>query len=307
MKPRFSIIIETTNVHEENSVGIQHALPQIVSQTKGENAEIILVDGTEGGAVKKLLKKYPAIKHIPKPGASYAECKNTGLKSSKGDIIVLLDSDCVIQQDWFKNMKDTMEKGVHIVTGFTHYPLTNLHSKVLSVFDFLPEGKYQLTDRFSANNLAVKREIYEKQQFPEGLPDITAASVGILGWKWNQSHEILFNPKMEVKHNYYPNVFTNRLNAGFGGIVMRKAEPRFPLARLLTYTGILFPFIFYLPRVIKDIRRMTSARKLLKIKWYEYHSACLLIAYYRFVEMIGMAVGIAYPLYFTRPGQIRAF
>lgn len=304
---KFSIIIETTNVHDENNIGIQHALPEIVKQTKGENVEIILVDGTDGETVKKILKKYSSVKRIAKQGASYVECKNAGLQHSRGDIIVLLDSDCVIQPNWFNRMKKTMEKGTPIVTGFTHYPLTNLKAKVLSVFDFLPEGRYQKTDRFSANNIAVRREIYEKQQFPEGLPDITAASVGILGWKWSQQHTILFNPQMEIKHNYYPCVFRNRLNAGFGGIVMRKAEPKFPLARMLAYTGILFPFIFYAPRVMNDIRRMTSARKLLKIKWHEYHSACALIAYYRLIEAFGMMLGIVYPRYFTRPGQIRAF
>lgn len=304
---KFSIIIETTNVHEENSIGIQHALPEIAKQTKGEDAEILLVDGTAGDTVKNLLRHYPAVKYIEKPDASYVECKNIGLQHCTGDIIVLLDSDCVIQQNWFNNMKRIMAEGAPIVTGFTHYPLTSLKAKVLSVFDFLPEGKLQKTDRFSANNLAVKREIYEKQQFTEGLPDITAASVGILGWRWSQQHEILFNPQMEIIHNYYQNIFTNRLNAGFGGIVQRTADKNFPLAKLLKYTGILFPFIFYAPRVIKDIRRMTRARKLLKIKWYEYHAACALIAYYRLVETIGMTMGVVYPRYFTLPGRIRAF
>ncbi len=304
---KFSIIIETTNVHEENTICIQHAIPEIILQTEGEDAEIILVDGTEGDTVKKLLEEYPPVKRIAKPGASYVECKNIGLRHSNGDIIVLLDSDCVIQKNWFAHMKKTMESGNPIVTGFTHYPLTNLKAKVLSVFDFLPEGRYENTDRFSANNLAVKREIYETLQFPEGLPDITAASVGILGWKWHQHYNILFNPRMEIQHNYYPYVFRNRLNAGFGGIVMRKVEEKFPLSKLLKCTGILFPFIFYLPRVIKDIRRMTSARKLLKIRWYEYYPACALIAYYRLIESFGMLLGIIYPRYFTRPGQIRAF
>ncbi len=302
---KFSIIIETTNVHEENNIGIQHALPEIVKQTKGENAEIILVDGTKADTVKKLARKYQ-LRYFSRPDAGYAECKNHGLKHSKGDVIVLLDSDCVLQPEWFKNMKQAMSRKTDIVTGFTHYPLTNLRAKVLSVFDFLPEGKFTKTNRFSANNLAVKREIYEKQRFPEGLPDITAASVGILAWKWHQKHDIIFNPKMEIKHNFYPAVFNNRLNAGFGGIIMRKAEKRFPQAQLLSSTGILFPFILYAPRVVHDIKRMTKARKLLRISWMEYLPACILITYYRFIEMIGMAIALCRPSYFSRP-QIRAF
>lgn len=309
-RTRFSIVIETTNAHEDNDITLEQSFNEISSQARVlESYELILVDCTKTDRIKHILTHFPSIRHVPKPGAGYVESKNYGFTVSTGSIIVFVDCDCVLQQGWFDRVKNAFaQDNIDILTGYTHYPLRDTMCKVLTVLDFNPSRRFQPTRTFIANSVAVKREVLERHPFPEGLPNITAASNSILAWRWHyHGNRMYFDPQMEAIHNFYPNVFKNRLNAGFGNILVRKSERSFPFAKWLERLHVLFPLVFYLPRCTYDALRVVRMRCLLDLSVLQLPIACLLVLYYRFVDMLGMELALIYPRYFYRPGQVKKF
>jgi glycosyltransferase involved in cell wall biosynthesis len=305
---KFSVVVETSNVHDDNEIPVEDSLKRIVEWSKNLDREIIVVDSTEDKRVKKACSAYPEIIRVSQPGALYPECKNLGFHHSKGDIVVFLDSDCVIEDGWFEEMAKSFEQDIDAVTGFTHFKLSSLRRKVLSWPVFLPKPDWEQTSTFMGNNVAVKREFFERFPLPEGFPDITASSIVIAGWDWHKAGvRMFFNPKMEVSHTFYPHVFTNNLNAGFSNVLVRQKEPSFPLSKPFMYLHFLFPIVTYVPRLFHDFRGMIRARKLLRLSFLEIVPACLLLSYYRFCNMLGMVVALIYPGFFNRPGQKKAF
>lgn len=273
-----------------------------------DNPEIIVVDCTRSKRIKNILKKYPGIKYVQKVNASYAECKNHGFRKSTGDIIIFMDSDCLIKPDWFYHMKKTLnKKNIDVCTGFTHYPLHGIRHKVLSVLDFLPRQRFQRDDRFLGNNVAVRREVIEKYPFPEGLPD-TFASISILCWLWyRHGYKIYFNPRMGIIHTFYPDLLQSHLVRGYDAIAIRQQEPTYPQVAMLKRLKIFFPFIWYLPRVLNDWKYISRSRHLLKVSTLELPLAYLLSAYYRLLDVVGMEIALLYPRYFTKPELKRAY
>jgi glycosyltransferase involved in cell wall biosynthesis len=71
--------------------------------------EVIVVDGNSTDKTQEIVKKYP-VKLIVEEKKGLNRARNTGIKSSKGDIIAFTDSDCVVPPNWItkivENFKD---------------------------------------------------------------------------------------------------------------------------------------------------------------------------------------------------------
>jgi cellulose synthase/poly-beta-1,6-N-acetylglucosamine synthase-like glycosyltransferase len=71
--------------------------------------EVIVVDGNSTDKTQEIVKKYP-VKLIVEKKKGLNRARNTGIKSSKGDIIAFTDSDCIVPPNWItkivENFKD---------------------------------------------------------------------------------------------------------------------------------------------------------------------------------------------------------
>ena len=300
-KPRFSIVIETANERDGNDISLAKSLETIMRQAAVlGNPEIVVVDCTRTNHIKNLLKKYPKVKRVTKKGANYFECKNYGFKHTTGDIVLFIDSDCVLDPGWFQEAKKTFKrKDIDFCNGVTHYPLNTIFRKAMSVH-FYPVGHFQINKRPTVSGVGIRREVFAKYPFPEGMIH-TRASKSIMSWRlYRDGYKLYTNPKMEQTHNFSPQWIQKRLRIAYDCIAVRQNEPTFPQASMLRWFGILFPFLWYPATVLSDWKHAIQARRVLKIRPIEMPGVLFIIAGYRMIDVFGMEVALFHPGYFKK-------
>ncbi|QDA30482.1 glycosyltransferase family 2 protein [Thermococcus indicus] len=112
-----SVIISTLYKRPEE---FKECLESIIEQTV-RPTEVIIINGSFDGSWEAVNKEFKnifkkmrdagiAVKHIPLPGASLPHARNTGAKLGKGDILLFLDDDVVLERDYIKNLIKVYEE-----------------------------------------------------------------------------------------------------------------------------------------------------------------------------------------------------
>ncbi len=107
-KPLISVIIVNYNVREfleQALISIKRALHDITSQ-------IIVVDNNSiDGSVVMLKERFPQVTCIVSPeNVGFSAANNLGLKQARGEFIVLINPDTVVQEDTFRGLLDFFNK-----------------------------------------------------------------------------------------------------------------------------------------------------------------------------------------------------
>ncbi len=100
--PKFSIIIPVYNVEEY----IKECLDSVVNQTYKDYEVIVVNDGTKDKSMD-IVKKYD-VKVINQENQGLSAARNNGVKHSKGDYLLFLDSD----DSYEKDLLDRLEKAI---------------------------------------------------------------------------------------------------------------------------------------------------------------------------------------------------
>ena len=103
-----SIIIVNWNTKEL----LRDCLHSVFEQTCGLNFEVLVVDnGSSDGSQDMVHKEFPDVTLIKSSeNLGFAKANNLGLKMAKGDHLLLLNSDTVIQENAFGNMVDFLKR-----------------------------------------------------------------------------------------------------------------------------------------------------------------------------------------------------
>ncbi|MDD5417531.1 MAG: glycosyltransferase [Candidatus Nanoarchaeia archaeon] len=105
----FSAIIPTLN--EERIIE-----DCILSFRKNKDVEIIVIDCGSSDKTVEIVKKYPYVKLLHTERKGHFHQKNVGVKHAKGKVLLFMDADIILSQDFFKNMKqDFKGKNVGMV------------------------------------------------------------------------------------------------------------------------------------------------------------------------------------------------
>jgi len=82
-----------------------------------EEREIIVVDNNSTDNTKEIINRYP-VKYIFEPKRTRGCARNRGLTIAKGDYIAFIDSDCIADKHWLKNLvKYISERGGIVAAG----------------------------------------------------------------------------------------------------------------------------------------------------------------------------------------------
>ena len=109
---------------------------------------------------------------VPAPGKRYYQQKNAGAELAPGEILIFLDSDVVPDEGWLDGLLGALDDpNVDFVGGEAYHATDTLHDRLFAAFWAFPpkhpsRGVYRC-QHFYANNLAVRREVFLANPFPD--------------------------------------------------------------------------------------------------------------------------------------------
>lgn len=113
---KISIIV--TNYNKEKY--IKECIDSLLRQTY-KNLEIIIVDDGSTDNSRSILKKYEAsVKIIYQENKGVSNARNTGIKSSSGELIMIVDGDDFLEPDYIENIL-RYENNSFLISGYKRY------------------------------------------------------------------------------------------------------------------------------------------------------------------------------------------
>jgi len=106
-------------------------------------------------------------------GLGYYQLKNEGARRSGGDVVVFADSDAVPEDGWLARiLAPFADPAVAVVAGNSYVEPTGLWGKAFGLAWYFParvedDNRLTVTDKFLANNVAFRRDVFEAFPFPE--------------------------------------------------------------------------------------------------------------------------------------------
>jgi hypothetical protein len=188
MAKRISVVVEWENARLSELARAERMLARLggqmaeVAPRRGLEAELIVLYDSD--AVDPAVPQTAVATHldaaawpgpvrlVAAPGQRYYEQKNEGAALSSGEILVFLDSDVVPEDGWLEAMLAALDDPqVAVVGGEAYHATDTLHDRLFAAFWAFPirrpsRGVYRC-GQFYANNLAVRREAFEADPFPD--------------------------------------------------------------------------------------------------------------------------------------------
>ena len=98
---KLSVIIVTWNSEEY----IEKCITSVIESTRTIAHEIIIVDNYSNDTTRKIIKKYKKIILLPqKKNLGFGRANNIGIKHAKGDLILLLNPDTIVNRHAISSM-----------------------------------------------------------------------------------------------------------------------------------------------------------------------------------------------------------
>jgi cellulose synthase/poly-beta-1,6-N-acetylglucosamine synthase-like glycosyltransferase len=198
-----SVIIPT-----RNEKTIEENLESLLNQNYSGRYEIIVVDDGSTDDTRERIKKFKKVKLIEQKHKGPAAARNLGVKNSKGDIVLFLDSDAVPDKNWLKHMispfKDKKIVGVSgtyrtlnknsLIARFAGYEIDERHDKL---------SKEKTIDFIGSFSAGYRKNVFlefggfdESFSMPSGEDPELSFKISNAGLK------MVFQPKAFVYHKH---------------------------------------------------------------------------------------------------------
>jgi glycosyltransferase involved in cell wall biosynthesis len=173
--------------------------------------------------------------------------KNAGVQAAAGDLIAILDADCVPAPDWIWRLVDAFRRNTDIVvvSGRTAYEGERFWERAAALLtrSYLDLGEAGAATFISNNNAAWKRSVWLEHPLPAGLGAFACRlqSESVL----RAGYGIYFDPSVRVTHSFdgWKMEMDIRRNIGYGTILTRLRDRRLPHAWLTKLGYACIPFV----------------------------------------------------------------
>ena len=200
----YSVIIPAYNASKTIKECIKAIIPQL---TNGD--ELIIIDDGSTDNTKEIVKSFKVIKYIKINNSGPAIARNTGAKIAKNDIIIFIDSDCIAQKDWLKEMILPFKKKK--ILGVQGAYKTNQESIIARFEQIDIEYRYiglktasnkGMLDWIGSYSAAFKRrEFLKLGGFDENFP-IASGEDPEFSFRLAKIGKLIFNEKAIVYHTH---------------------------------------------------------------------------------------------------------
>jgi glycosyltransferase involved in cell wall biosynthesis len=203
---RISVVIETINQEAGPEMDLEAVLEGLAGQTYPQDKLEILVgvDASNRSLRDHLRERHPHVRVFEMRDATYYSMKSAGIELARGDIIAVLDSDCVPVPIWAERIARTIEGGGDVASGKTRYVETAPFARTFNFFNFgyIQGDENGVANGFLPNNVAFRREVIGKHGFDgrlrrSGAAHLLGAKLAALGYR------LVYDPEQRVSHNAY--------------------------------------------------------------------------------------------------------
>jgi glycosyltransferase involved in cell wall biosynthesis len=310
-QPLVSVVVETITSRFDAAGGalvaeIGKTLDAVKAQSwPAAKMEIIVVlDGEfDAGAAAELERRYRWARFTQAHAANYFAAKNAGAKVAAGELIALLDGDCVPDPDWLERLAGSLTPDVGASAGRTRYAGTSLLARTFSVPDFahvLDDGARGVSG-FNINNVVFRREVFLTHPFDERI-----ARNGGCYFLFHQLRadgiRVAYEPRAVVWHGLDIQglgFVSKHFERGRDSMTVYRLDDRAVLrsTRMVRKLGALALFPIYARRLLLDWIRITRHRAQIGI-------GILALPYYFAVVMMTRSIELAGALTALRPRRI---
>lgn len=257
-----SIIIPSFN----SAKTLKHTLPSILRQNRELIADIIVVDSSDDPSIQSLIDEFsPRGIRFINSGLRVmpARQRNIGAKEARGQLLLFLDSDVILDEGYVAQVADFYLKGHR--AGFGSVKLADFQKRKVTVVaqyylqlnEYLPAGKPRIKPFVLGCSNWVEREIFMKIG---GYPEILAAEDVLYGFLLGKECDIWFFPQATVAHIFredWSGYFRNQRHLGTYVARYRKRESRSFAFR--GYMPILFFPVFFAIKASRILPRIIAA------------------------------------------------
>lgn len=161
-----TVIIPCYNVEKY----IAECLNSVKKQNTSYNVEIIAIDDGSTDATPEILHQYlQKIKNfrvITQPNKGFSGARNTGIRESKGEYLIFIDSDDYVTSDYFeKLLKKALNTNADI-TACGYFTFDNISKRKIKNITIKSENDISVING-CAWGKAIKRSFFEHLLFPE--------------------------------------------------------------------------------------------------------------------------------------------
>jgi len=306
-----SVVIETYTItreypKEEVQAQVASVLGRLGEQSYPRHLTeiLVVVEKSAGDLAEFLHANFPNVKTVFIDHGTYLAMKNLGFELACGDMIALIDADCIPVADWLDRIALAYSRGADVVAGKTRYRPEHPFANTFSVFDFghVQADRNGKTFAFNVNNLAFRRNVVADNRFDDRVRRNGGC---FLFWRKLQAanYNMVYDPKMFAGHgnDFWGLGFVQKhIERGFDTVnLFRVADSKLLDGVRYMRLGPLVPVGMFASRVLFDLHRLVSNRRDLGIRLYAvpyYYVVSLVV---RGLEALGGMLAIFDPAYFT--------
>jgi hypothetical protein len=238
-----------------------------------------------------LITGLPGLRVLGVPHDGSYERKNAAVRAAQGDIIAILDADCIPVSGWLQSLINTLRSHPqHVaVSGRTVYEGKTALERSFSVLTrgYLDPGKEASNHYISNNNAGILRRVWERFPLPESEGPYAAQlqSAAIM----QDGGRFLFQPAMTVIHEFegWSMERDIRCHIGWATIRIRQINPGLRFSWLLRLGKASIP-LFFLGRVIESCGTCFRVGRHYGLRLTDYPVALALTLWIHFLEIKGM-------------------
>jgi glycosyltransferase involved in cell wall biosynthesis len=255
MKRTVSVIVPSYNSFKT----IEYTIKGLLSQPDGLIDEIIIVDSSVDDKTRPVLSKYESEKiRVIKASAGPGVARNIGVRHSKGDILVFIDSDAYPMPGWISNIIKAVEKGCVIGAGSIAVPEFQKKMVIATAQLFLQYNEYmdagaaRIKPFVPSVTMFCDRKLFERFG---GFPAIRAAEDVMFCLTVNKTAPVWFIPEIRVYHIFREDLksfLNNQVLLGKYIIIYRRLHEK----NVFYYKG-LWPLIFLPGFILIKLWRIT--------------------------------------------------
>lgn len=181
--------------------------------------EVIVVDDASEDRSREIIREFPCRLIELKQRGGVSKARNLGAMHSRGEILLFIDSDCLLKRDSLDVVNRTFEDGARVVGGsYTPIPRDsdNFFSTFQSVFVNYHETKGE-PDYIAAHCMAIDRKVFKEAGgfiegsfigFEAGVEDVELSHrLKRMGYR------LKMHPELLVEHIFNFNLFKSLKNA----------------------------------------------------------------------------------------------